>query len=1000
MPTLVQQPSRRRSSTTSSSSHSKGSTSSSSSALPKKGHDKDESELLLSSSTSNNSNRYYFLRKIIPPRYLPHLNSKQLENIIHSISKQYCYQSKDERNVYARLDTPTQEQLQQYYGIKSIGGCSDSKTLLPSSESPKQSRKKKKQLSKEQHQLQLQKLQETKSQLLTIASNSLELLEIAFSEINKIASTKYWKYIAYNVLHSEKSVVVTVTLNGGGVDNKGPGIVISEVDTFDLLHHDNGDDDDTIRRGDNGNEPNRKKWLCIQSIRDDGGLSQILDAKIFDRDSKCNDINNDDDNDDDNDDRGCVCFLAEIGGKEVHSNDEVVQVWTNLKSKAASTTTTTGTMEFQYTIGLVISSAERAARYIKRTSKGNNDEWKPPLLRRLLNRDELEWPSLSYDGNRRRRDGDDGNIQVVSLISDDHGDESKDDEDENEDAEFDDTFECNNNDTKSESENEDKDEDAEFDDSFECNSMKDKKRMQHPTTTINNYNKEQNRKKEQQNDKKHPKLTGKKKNTKKKCRRKKNELSINLVERTTASDSTEDSIAVKNTRIRRRNIVDDTGGSGSDSGSSNDSVVVSTNNINIKKSIVETTTDSNGSSNDDSSITTNHKKNWKYFMNRYRDIATIEYETKLRRMAVFSFMWDKHKLYLGETCSAACPCPNYLSKMLSKILAHKKTWCTKTSKLEIRNFYKSGGIGFVTNFFPVIYRKVCDVFPSDRTHDLLMKDTLKMWDLHKKSRVFGPYCRQGCLCSTIGWDTLFLPSLNKGEEDCGIIEKSARISNTEKALLLVEEKVLAISKQQSSSVPICKMSMSIPRKRKRKELEHEKEKSPVKRHAITKSASESRTIGEGLLVKKHANTKSASESRIIGEGLLVKKHAITKSASESRLIGEGLLVKKHAITKSASESRIINSSRSSSRPESRVNDSNSRTNNNKILKTGMVEMIKTNLSRLDDNRNNLKTNLSRLDENHNSNSNATFIHVVNNKKKVLQNVNVCTVTPTSLSKNS
>merc|ERR1712160_140713 len=101
---------------------------------------------------------------------------------------------------------------------------------------------------------------------------------------------------------------------------------------------------------------------------------------------------------------------------------------------------------------------ERAARYIKRTPKGNNDEWKPPLLRRLLNRDELEWPSLSYDGNRRRRDGDDGNIQVVSLISDDHGDESKEDED----AEFDDTFECNNNDTKSESENEDKDEDAEF----------------------------------------------------------------------------------------------------------------------------------------------------------------------------------------------------------------------------------------------------------------------------------------------------------------------------------------------------------------------------------------------------------------------------------------------------------------------------------------------------------------------------------------------------------
>ena len=38
-------------------------------------------------------------------------------------------------------------------------------------------------------------------------------------------------------------------------------------------------------------------------------------------------------------------FLAEIGGKEVYSNDEVLQVWTNLKSKVVSKSTT-GMMEF------------------------------------------------------------------------------------------------------------------------------------------------------------------------------------------------------------------------------------------------------------------------------------------------------------------------------------------------------------------------------------------------------------------------------------------------------------------------------------------------------------------------------------------------------------------------------------------------------------------------------------------------------------------------------
>ena len=79
IPTLVIA-SRRRFYTTSSSSYSKGSSSSSFLVLQKIGYDKDEYTLLLSSSTSNNNNRYHFLRKNIPHRYLPHLNSEQLKN--------------------------------------------------------------------------------------------------------------------------------------------------------------------------------------------------------------------------------------------------------------------------------------------------------------------------------------------------------------------------------------------------------------------------------------------------------------------------------------------------------------------------------------------------------------------------------------------------------------------------------------------------------------------------------------------------------------------------------------------------------------------------------------------------------------------------------------------------------------------------------------------------------------------------------------------------------
>ena len=61
-----------------------------------------------------------------------------------------------------------------------------------------------------------------------------------------------------NVLHSEKQIVITVTLNGEGVENKGSGIVISEIDTLYHFHHDNDDDDDMTHRDDNDDEPNRK----------------------------------------------------------------------------------------------------------------------------------------------------------------------------------------------------------------------------------------------------------------------------------------------------------------------------------------------------------------------------------------------------------------------------------------------------------------------------------------------------------------------------------------------------------------------------------------------------------------------------------------------------------------------------------------------------------------------------------------------------------------------
>ena len=73
--------------------------------------------------------------------------------------------------------------------------------------------------------------------------------------------TQCWKYIAYNVLHSEKIVVITVTLNGKGVENKGSGIIISEIDTLYHFHHDNGDDDEMIHRDDNNDKTNRKKWF-------------------------------------------------------------------------------------------------------------------------------------------------------------------------------------------------------------------------------------------------------------------------------------------------------------------------------------------------------------------------------------------------------------------------------------------------------------------------------------------------------------------------------------------------------------------------------------------------------------------------------------------------------------------------------------------------------------------------------------------------------------------
>ena len=94
--------------------------------------------------------------------------------------------------------------FQQFYGSRSIGDCSKSKNLLLSSEPPKESR--------------------------------MNSTSVTFKKTSPTSITK-------------------------SVDNKGPGIVTSEIERLNFPHYDNGDDDTPIRRDENGNEPNQNKWL-------------------------------------------------------------------------------------------------------------------------------------------------------------------------------------------------------------------------------------------------------------------------------------------------------------------------------------------------------------------------------------------------------------------------------------------------------------------------------------------------------------------------------------------------------------------------------------------------------------------------------------------------------------------------------------------------------------------------------------------------------------------
>lgn len=185
---------------------------------------------------------------------------------------------------------------------------------------------------------------------------------------------------------------------------------------------------------------------------------------------------------------------------------------------------------------------------------------------------------------------------------------------------------------------------------------------------------------------------------------------------------------------------------------------------------------------------------YRYFLNRYKDVVSVEYSGSgiVPAMAT-SQMWRQHKKsQYGPICSDNCNCVFDLPLLTAtvvetKVKAELKNPKSKWNEESILRGKKSP-TGFTTSFAPKFLPMLMAEFPYESPQQLLHR-LLGMWQKHERQMNFGFQCNDTCDCME-GWCRVF----RKGQvQEQAPIETAMSHTTNEQILDLGEQSKPALA---------------------------------------------------------------------------------------------------------------------------------------------------------------------------------------------------------------
>ena len=159
---------------------------------------------------------------------------------------------------------------------------------------------------------------------------------------------------------------------------------------------------------------------------------------------------------------------------------------------------------------------------------------------------------------------------------------------------------------------------------------------------------------------------------------------------------------------------------------------------------------------------------YNHFYNKYGDLIVEEFKkgANIHKNSAMGYMWTQHKKLFGEMCSDDCPCAKDLPALTATVvtdqLEKKKSSWDNPRNLRCGDY----PIGITGNFARTFVPRLTRERPDENSIKLLER-LMAMWEIHRRNRIFGIRCQEGCECSE-GWELVFRKGILRGETVPGI----------------------------------------------------------------------------------------------------------------------------------------------------------------------------------------------------------------------------------------